>query len=49
MEFYRLSGFTFYDCLNVVVFFKPFLDNKVNFLRHMKPLSDQAYVNLKYN
>ena len=30
MKFYRLSGATFYDCINTVYHFvKPFLDNKM--------------------
>ena len=29
-EFYRLSGATFYDCINTIYqFIKPFLDNKM--------------------
>ena len=30
MKFYRLSGATFYDCVNTIYqFIKPFLDNKM--------------------
>ena len=29
--FYRLSGATFYDCINTIyLFIKPFLDNKMS-------------------
>ena len=32
-EFHRLSGATFYDCINTTYqFIKPFLDNKMSFL-----------------
>ena len=31
MKFYRLSGATFYDCINTIYqFIKPFLDNKMS-------------------
>ena len=31
MKFYRLSGATFYDCINTMYqFIKPFLDNKTS-------------------
>ena len=31
MTFYRLSGSTFYDCINTIyLFIKPFLDDKVS-------------------
>ena len=31
LKFYRLSGATFYDCINTIYrFIKPFLDNKVS-------------------
>ena len=31
MKFYRLSGATFYDCINAMYqFIKPFLDNKMS-------------------
>ena len=31
LKFYRLSGATFYDCINTIYqFIKPFLDNKMS-------------------
>ena len=30
LKFYRLSGATFYDCINTIYQFKPFLDNKMS-------------------
>ena len=31
MKFYRLSGSTFYNCINTIyLFIKPFLDNKMS-------------------
>ena len=39
LKFYRLTGATFYDCINTTYqFIKPFLDNKCLFLRNMEPL-----------
>ena len=33
MKFYRLSGATFYDCINTMYqLIKPFLDNKMSIL-----------------
>ena len=40
LKFYRLSGVTFYDCVNTIYqFIKLFLDTKISTLRNMEPLS----------
>ena len=40
LKFYRLSGATFYDCINTIYeFIKPFLDEKCLFFRNMEPLN----------
>ena len=43
LKFYRLSGATFYDCINTIYqFIKPFLDNKMStfeLLRNIEPLN----------
>ena len=40
LKFYRLSGATFYDCINTIYqFIKPFLDDKMSILRNMEPFT----------
>ena len=39
LKFHRLSGATFYDCINTIChFIKSFLDDKCLVLRNMEPL-----------
>ena len=37
LKFYRLSGATFYDCINTI-FIKLFLDNKMSVFEEFEPL-----------
>ena len=47
MKFYRLSGATFYDCINTIYqfikpiyqFIKPFLDNKMSIFEESGPFN----------
>ena len=43
LKFYRLSGATFYDCINTIIymyqFIKPFLDNKMSIFEEYRAFS----------
>ena len=45
MKFYRLSGPTFYDCINTIYqFIKPFLDNKMFIFEEYGAFKDTGYL-----
>ena len=45
MKFYRLSGATFYDCINTIYhFIKPFLDNKMSIFEEYGAFKQLPYL-----
>ena len=50
LKFYRMSGATFYKCINTIYqFIKPFLDNKMSiFFRNMESLNARLNKRLNY-
>ena len=51
MEVYRLSGATFYDCINTILctFIKPFLDNKMSIFEEYGAFKSKVFQQANFN